>query len=265
MSQRFPKVMGILNVTPDSFSDGGLYQDINLAHKRAMEMLESGADIIDIGGESTRPGAESVSLQEELNRVIPLIKLIKHSQANVVISIDTTKYEVAKAALETGATMINDVSCLRKEKRLVNLSGEYNVPLIIMHSRNTPKEMLKNADYKNVVSEVTSELKAAIQFAENEGLNNIMIDPGIGFAKNYCHNIEILRNLDKFEELKYPIVLGISRKRFIGKMLGLVNPVDRDLATMMIHSVLLNKNIEIIRVHNVELAIQLKTIYEELF
>jgi dihydropteroate synthase len=258
----FPKIMGILNVTPDSFSDGGKYFDSKSATDKALKMIDEGADIIDIGGESTKPGAENVDTSTEIERVIPVIKQIKKTAPDVKISIDTTKYDVALNALDFGADMLNDVSNMRNEPRLADLAAQYNVPLIIMHSRSNPKNMQINPEYSNLWDDLISELSITIESAKNRNAKNIIIDPGIGFAKNYEHNIEILKNLQNLYKLNCPILLGISRKSFIGKMLNISSPENRDFPTAILHSLLLKFKIEYIRVHNVELVSQIKKIYE---
>lgn len=260
----FPKIMGILNVTPDSFSDGGKYFETSKAIEHALMMIDDGADIIDIGGESTRPGAEEVPIDEEIKRIEPVISGIRRHNKEVTISIDTRKYEVAKIALESGANIINDISGLTNDIRILELGKEFNCSLIIMHIQGTPKTMQNNPYYNNVVEEVFNFLNEKINICRNFGVHNIIADVGIGFGKNYEHNIELLRNIAKFKELNVPLLLGISRKSFIGKMTGIVEPENRDIPTALIHALLLNKSIDIIRVHNVKLLSVLKIIYESL-
>lgn len=259
---KFPQIMGILNVTPDSFSDGNKFHDTESAVNHAIEMIEEGADIIDIGGESTRPGSEFVDIDTEIQRVIPVIKIVKMMFPDVRISVDTTKYDVARQALDLGTDMLNDVSCMRNEPRLADLVGEYDVPLIIMHSRDNPKNMQNSPHYDNLFDELINELQNAVDLAQSRGAKQIIIDPGIGFAKNYEHNLEILRNLDKLSILKLPVLLGISRKSFIGKMLGVENADERDFASAIIHTLLLSKNVDIIRVHNVQMFNDILRIHE---
>ncbi len=263
-SHNFPLVMGIVNITPDSFSDGGKITNVDSAVEHSLKMLDWGVDIIDIGGESTRPGSEPVNIETELNRVIPIIKNLKKINSNIKISIDTTKYEVAKEALDCGANFLNDISGLRFEPKLADLAYEYNVPLILMHSRENPKIMQNNPFYNDTINEVKNELKESIKKAESKKISKIIIDPGIGFAKGYEHNIEIINNIDKFYNLNYPILLGISRKAFIGHILKEKTPEKRDIGTLIIHSLLLKFKIDFIRVHNVELISKLKTIYNAL-
>lgn len=260
----FPLVVGILNVTPDSFSDGGEHFTQDNAVDFALKMIDNGADIIDIGGESTKPGAESIDTETEIQRVIPVIEKIKNIDPRINISVDTTKYDFARMALDLGCNMINDVSCLRKEPRLAELAGEYDVPIIIMHSRESPKTMQHLPHYDNLWGELIGELDTSIESAKKSGASKIIADPGIGFAKSYENNLEILKNFDKLYQLNVPLLIGISRKSFIGKMLGIDIPSERDFATIIIHSMLLKYKIEYIRVHNVGMIRQLKMICEAL-
>ncbi|MDT3738397.1 MAG: dihydropteroate synthase [Candidatus Kapabacteria bacterium] len=260
----FPQVVGILNVTPDSFSDGGEHYQGDKAVDFALKMIDHGADIIDIGGESTKPGAESIDTETEIQRVIPVIKKIKNIQPQIKISVDTTKYEVARTALDLGCNMINDVSCLRKQPRLAELAGQYDVPIILMHSRENPKTMQQSPHYNNLWDELLGELRTSIESAKKSGATKIIADPGIGFAKSFENNLEILKNFDRLYQLNVPLLLGLSRKSFIGKMLGIDVPSERDFATVIIHSLLLKYKIEYIRVHNTGMTRQLKMICEAL-
>lgn len=252
MRYKIFKIMGILNVTPDSFSDGGDFMDLNQAINRVDWMVFNNVDIIDVGGESTRPNAPIITTEEEIKRVIPVIKEIRKIYPNLTISIDTTKYDVAKAALDEGATIINDVSGLQYHTKLAELAAQYDATLIIMHMKGTPQNMQDNPEYDDVVGEVYQFLDNQKFLAQSHGVEKIWIDVGIGFGKKYKHNLELLRNLEKFNELNCPQVLGISRKSFIGKMFDIPNPKDRDLQTVLLHSLLLTKGIDIVRVHNVE-------------
>lgn len=261
----FPKILGIVNVTPDSFSDGGMFLDPRAAVRWGLKLLDDGADILDIGGESTRPGSEPVSITEELKRVLPVIEGIKKERPNAIISIDTMKYEVAKEAIDMGATIINDVSGLQNDIRLALLAAEKNCTLVIMHMQGTPKTMQINPRYQDVVQEVFDFLKSKIEIAREFGVGSIIADVGIGFGKTVEHNWELLRNLPKFYELEVPLLLGISRKSFIGKTLNIENPIDRDLPTLLLHSLLLNYHIDFIRVHNVKQFQMLKTLYHKLY
>lgn len=262
---KFPKIMGILNVTPDSFSDGGKYFSVQSATEHAIKMIEMGVDIIDIGGESTRPFSEPVSPETEIQRVIPVIERILKHHPEACLSIDTTKYDVAFAAVESGVKIINDISGLQSDLRLAALAGYYNIPIILMHIKGTPQNMQKNPIYTNLLDEIYNFLQKQIKLAQSLSAKEIFADVGIGFGKTYEHNIELLRNHSYFLGLNVPMVLGISRKSFIGKMLDIPDPIERDIPTVLIHSLLLNSGASIIRVHNVDNFIMLKKIYFELF
>jgi dihydropteroate synthase len=261
---QFPKIMGILNVTPDSFSDGGKFFSEDKAVAQGLKLLDDGADILDIGGESTRPGADSVSEDDELKRVIPVIMKIKKMRPKAVISIDSTKYNVARESVEAGATMINDISGLDNDIRLAELAARQNLGLIIMHIQGKPRTMQDNPIYDNVVNDVFNILKEKIEKAKDIGVQSIIADAGIGFGKTYEHNIALLKNYSNFHALGVPLMIGLSRKAFIGKMLDISDPSQRDIPTVLIHSLLLNKNIDIIRVHNVQLLMMLKKIYQSI-
>ncbi len=244
-------VMGILNVTPDSFSDGGRFFDPAVAFEHARQMVADGADIIDVGGESTRPGAEPVSLEEELRRTIPVIEKLS-GELDVPISIDTYKPEVAKEALGAGAVMINDISGLR-DKKMIGLAAEGDVPVIIMHMKGTPRNMQKNPTYGDVVAEVCNWLGIQAEEAIQGGLSasKVLIDPGIGFGKTFEHNLEILRRLAELKSLGYPIVLGTSRKAFIGAILDLpLNKRMEGTIATVVYSITQGANI--VRVHDVK-------------
>lgn len=257
----FPKIMGIINVTPDSFSDGGVnfwYKD---AINNALQLIDDGADIIDIGGESARPGSESISLEEEINRVIPVIKEIKRLRPSIKISIDTVKYEVAKQSLDLGVEIINDISGLSFEPRLIDLAKEYNAGLILMHIKGKPRTMQLNPTYDDLIGEIANFLHEKVNIAKNENVNDVWVDVGIGFGKTVEDNINLLRNLEKFNNLGAKQVLGISRKSFIGKLHNIERAKDRDLETLLYHSLLLSKNVDIIRVHTVKNYKTMKDIF----
>ncbi|VYT91735.1 dihydropteroate synthase [Clostridium tertium] len=237
-------VMGILNVTPDSFSDGGKYNEVEEAVKRAKVMVEEGADIIDIGGESTRPGADYVSEEEEINRVIPIIKAIK-KELDVVISIDTYKSKTAEAAILAGADIINDVWGFKKDENIAKVAAKYNVPCILMHNR-------EEKPYERLMHEVIYDLVDSINIALEAGVSreNIILDPGIGFAKTYEENLVVMDNLEKIVEIGYPVLLGTSRKSMIGLALGLPTNerVEGTVATTVMG---IMKGCNIVRVHDV--------------
>jgi dihydropteroate synthase len=245
-------LMGILNVTPDSFSDGGKYFNFKDAIKQAVRMAEEGADIIDVGGESTRPGAKPVPIEEELRRVIPVIKeLVK--ELDLPISIDTYKSEVAKKALDQGANMINDISTLRFDPEMRKVASEYDVPVVLMHIKGTPRNMQDNPFYTDVIQEISDYLNESIEIARKAGIaeDKIIVDPGIGFGKRVKDNLDILKNLKKLTHLGKPILIGVSRKSFIGKLLDL--PLEQRLEGSLSASVLAIANgANILRVHNVK-------------
>jgi dihydropteroate synthase len=254
--------MGIVNVTPDSFSDGGVYYSPAAALAQALKLVDDGADIIDIGGESTRPFAAPVSIDQELERVIPLIKSIR-KQSTIPISIDTYKSEVARAALNAGANLINDISALRFDPDMVHLAARSGVPVILMHMQGNPKDMQIAPHYDNLVAEIKMFLAQRRDFALSHGLeaSNLILDVGIGFGKTLSHNLELIRKLDEFLDLGCPLLLGVSRKAFIGKILELP-ATKRDIGTLGAIAVGLTRGAKIIRTHEVALARQLTAIIE---
>lgn len=246
-------IMGILNITPDSFSDGGLYLEKSIAIKRAKQMVEDGADIIDIGGESTRPGAEPVSLAEELNRTIPVIESLA-KEIKVPISIDTYKSVVAERAINAGASIVNDISGLRFDPKMAEVVAKYQVPVILMHIKGTPRNMQKEPFYENVIVEIKQYLEDSIKIALNSGIDKdkIIIDPGIGFGKTFEHNLEIINKLSEFSTLGKPILIGPSRKAFIGKILNDAPPQERIEGTAAAVAISIINGANIIRVHDVK-------------
>lgn len=246
-------IMGVLNVTPDSFSDGGLYFDKAIAIKRAYEMLEDGADIIDIGGESTRPGSERVPLEEEIARTIPLIKEISKN-IKAPISIDTYKSEVARRAIDAGASIVNDISGLRFDPDMPKVVSEYKVPVVIMHINGTPKNMQMNPVYEALIPEIMDYLRMSIRIAVEAGIaeDKIIIDPGIGFGKTFDHNLEIIKNMHEFTFLEKPVLLGLSRKAFIGKILDDAPVSERLEGTAAAVAIAIFNGANIIRVHDVK-------------
>lgn len=258
LSVSTPAVMGILNVTPDSFSDGGQFSGLDAAMQRIGEMVAGGAAIIDVGGESTRPGSDPVSEEDELKRVIPVLEKAVAHFPGTMFSVDTTKYEVAKQALECGAEMVNDVSGLQSEPRLTDLCARYEAILVIMHSKGIPKIMQKRPEYDNVVHDVTLFLKDQAAFASQKGVRQIVIDPGIGFGKNIHHNLGLIAGLQSLRTLGYPIMVGASRKTVIGKILADETgdrPVhDRLAGTIALHYHALIQGADILRVHDVREA-----------
>ncbi len=252
--KEIPYFMGILNITPDSFSDGGRYFNLKDAIFRAKELLEEGADIIDIGGESTRPFSDPVSEEEELQRVIPVIKAIKEEFPSAIISVDTYKSKVAEEALKAGADIVNDISALRFDKNMLNVIKDYNCPIIIMHMQGTPKTMQINPVYDNVIEDIKKFFKNRIEFLVEQGIyfEKIIIDPGIGFGKTFEHNIEILKNLESFYELNRPVLIGYSRKSFIGKIIN-KPPHQREGGTVGVSIFAYLKKVHFLRVHKVDL------------
>jgi dihydropteroate synthase len=244
-------VMGILNVTPDSFSDGGKFLDCEKAIEQGLKMADDGAAIIDVGPESTRPGAEPVSTEEQIRRAIPVIdKLAKKTK--IPISIDATNYEVAKTALDAGAAMINDVTALVDE-RMVQVAAERQVPVVLMHIEGTPRTMQVEPKYKDVVAEVLAFLLDRAKRAERYGIpkERIFIDPGIGFGKTVEHNLKLLAHLDKFVKTGYRVLIGPSRKAFIGKLTGKENPTQRFFGTAASVALCVAAGASIVRVHDV--------------
>ncbi|GGI18435.1 dihydropteroate synthase [Gottfriedia solisilvae] len=237
-------IMGILNATPDSFSDGGKYNEVELAIQHAKKLIADGAKIIDVGGESTRPGAAVVSEEEEIKRVVPIIKALSN-EIDVPISIDTYKSEVAKQAVEAGATIINDVWGAKKDPRIAEVAASYNVPICLMHNRTSE-------NYYSLMSDLICDLVESIQIAKRAGVKDemIILDPGIGFAKTAKQNLEVMNQLEQIKSLDYPVLLGTSKKRFIGQVLG--TEVDERLegtgATVCLG---ITKGCEIVRVHDV--------------
>jgi dihydropteroate synthase len=246
------KIMGILNVTPDSFSDGGKFADTQSAIAQAEDLISAGADILDVGGESTRPFADPVSTEEELRRVIPVIEAVRQKH-KISISIDTTKAAVAREALKAGADIINDVSALKKDPEMITVVQQTSVPVIIMHMQGTPTDMQIKPVYSDVIAEIIGFFTAQIDWITDKGVdrNRLIIDPGIGFGKTLQHNLSILKHLDKFSSLNLPLLLGHSRKRFLGDITGIPAEAQRDLATAVVTALCANKKISIIRVHDV--------------
>jgi len=243
--------MGVINITPDSFSDGGLYFDKDKALEKGLHLVEEGTDIIDIGGESTRPGSEPVSPEEEIRRVIPIITALR-KRTDTLISIDTTKSEVAHAALDAGADIINDISALRFDPRMAPLVAQEEVPVILMHMKGTPRTMQVNPTYEDVLLEVKAFLEESIDKARASGIKKekIIIDPGIGFGKSVKHNLALINNLHILEELERPILIGVSRKSFIGTILD--SPPEERLEGTIASAILsVIHGAHILRVHDV--------------
>ena len=246
-------VMGILNVTPDSFSDGGSYLRRDSAVEQALAMERDGADIIDVGGESTRPGAEKVSVKEEIQRVVPVIEEIT-KRVQIPVSIDTYKSAVAEAAVSAGASMINDISGLRFDPQMPSIAALHKIPVVIMHIKGTPENMQKNPVYTSLISEIMDYLREGIHIAMQAGIpgDRIILDPGIGFGKTVEHNLEIIQRLNEFEGFEKPVLLGHSRKSFIGRILDDLPVTDRLEGTAAAAAIGIFNGANIIRVHDVK-------------
>ncbi len=261
-------VMGILNVTPDSFYDGGKYYDIENALNRARKMVDDGADIIDIGGESTRPSSSYVSADEEIRRIVPIIKELS-KEIHIPISIDTYKADVADKAIKAGAQIINDISGLQADKEMVRVAATNNTPIIIMHIKGRPHDFPKDPVYVELIPEIISFLERRIEYSVKSGIahDKIIIDPGIGFGKGANHNLEILRQLNKFKCMNLPILIGTSRKSFISRVLELSGDNDikendsRLIGTLVTLVIAVSKGANIVRVHDVKEAVQVIKMY----
>lgn len=249
---RFPLVMGILNATPDSFSDGGKFLEINAAVEHGLKLAEDGADLIDIGGESTRPGSAAVSLEEELSRTIPVIELLA-AQTAVPISIDTTKSEVARQAIAAGAEIINDISGLTFDSAMINACAETGAGVICMHIKGTPQDMQDEPHYEDVVSDVRDFLQHRLEVLSESGIpaDRVVVDPGIGFGKTAEHNLQLLANVESLRSLGRPVLIGHSRKRFLSKVLGR-SVEERTAGTIGVAIAAASQSADIIRVHDVQ-------------
>ena len=248
--------MGILNITPDSFSDGGEYNEPEKALSRVNQFLEEGVDLIDIGAQSTRPGAEIIGAEEELNRLIPCMNLIRQTFPNIIISVDTFHSTVAKKALNKGANWVNDISGGRLDPNMHKIISELGCPYVLTHSRGNSKTMNKLTTYKDLIIDVKHELNFYTDLAIEAGISpgNIIWDPGIGFAKTTKQNIEILKNLESFTKDSFPVLIGPSKKRFIGDVLELSNTKERIWGTAAVISRCVQGNVSIVRVHDVQIA-----------
>jgi dihydropteroate synthase len=246
-----PRIMGILNVTPDSFSDGGEWFAFEEAVARGRELISEGADILDVGGESTRPGAGPVELEEELQRVVPVVATLRDAGAQ--LSVDTMKLTVAEAAVEAGATYVNDVTAFRHDPALAGFVADRGCDCCLMHMLGEPRTMQENPVYDDVVDDVRAFLDERAQFAVAAGVreDRIMVDPGIGFGKTLQHNLELLRRLDEIVALGFPVVVGTSRKSFLGRLTGREDPHDRVAATLATTVLALERGASVFRVHDV--------------
>ncbi|MDW8106097.1 MAG: dihydropteroate synthase [Armatimonadota bacterium] len=251
-------VMGVLNATPDSFYDGGRYTTLEAALARAEQMLAEGADILDIGGESTRPGADPVPEAEEIRRVIPLIEAIHARYPKAILSVDTTKSRVAALALQAGACIVNDISGMTFDPRMPEVVAQAGALVVLMHIKGTPKTMQQNPTYDDVVAEVCATLAAHAMRAQQAGIprDHIWIDPGIGFGKTVEHNLQLLRALPQLKALGYPVLIGTSRKSFIGHILGGLPPEERLEGTLATLALAVAWGADIVRVHDVQAAVR---------
>ncbi len=252
------KIMGILNITPDSFSDGMKYLDEEKAIKHCLEMIEDGVDIIDIGGESSRPGAEPISIEDEIKRIIPVIKAIRKI-SDIPISVDTYKSEVAEQSILAGASIINDISGLRFDEKMADVLKKYpDISIIIMHMKGTPKNMQNNPYYDDVVEELIDFFSQRLAFCNSKRISKdrIIIDPGIGFGKRLEDNLQIIKNIYQFKSFDVPVLLGASRKSFIGQIYESI-PEEREAGTLATTAIAVQNEIEFVRVHNVKANKQL--------
>ena len=248
-----PKIMGILNITPDSFFDGGDYNSEHKILNQVEKMLTEGADIIDVGGHSSRPGAKKISIEKETERVIPIINLIAGKFKNIIISIDTFRSEIARKAIEAGASIINDISGGDLDKKMYEVAGELKVPYIIMHMKGVPSNMQNETKYDNIIFDIIKNLSYKIDLAKKAGVLDIIIDPGFGFGKSLKDNFKILKNLSSFKQLNQPIMVGLSRKSMIYKLLE-SSANDALNGTTCLNSISINNGANIIRVHDVKEA-----------
>lgn len=267
MNVKRPKVMGILNVTPDSFSDGGHYSTLTQAVARAFALIDEGADMLDIGGESTRPGAPYVSSEDEIVRTVPVISAIREKarelESDITLSIDTRKPDVAEAAILAGADIWNDVTALTYHERSLAVAADLGCPVILMHMQGTPKTMQAAPRYDNVVGEVSTYLAARARAAQAAGVEHIILDPGIGFGKTLADNLALLANVSEFKSLGYPLLLGTSRKSFIGKIDG--SSVDRRLGGSLASALYgAQSGVDILRVHDVFETVQALKVWEDI-
>ena len=262
-----PRIMGILNVTPDSFSDGGRYEEAELAVKQALRLIDDGADILDIGGESTRPGAVEIDIAEEVHRTVPVIQAIRHAtrdfDEDVVISIDTRKPDVAEAAILSGADIWNDVSALGFDARSPKMAADLGCPVILMHAQGRPETMQENPDYRDAVPDILAWLTGRVEHICEAGVepSAITIDPGIGFGKRQEDNLAILRNLNQFKALGFPILMGASRKSFIGRIDG-SEADDRMGGSIAAALWSAQAGADILRVHDVSATVQAMRVWE---
>ena len=258
-----PKIMGILNVTPDSFYDGGKYKSLKEILNHVEKMIEDGMDILDVGGYSSRPGAKEISINEEIDRVVPVVKFIRKTYPELILSVDTFRSEVARNCLDLGIDIINDISAGCIDKNILDVVAEYNCPYIMMHMKGTPQTMQVNPEYENLIKELLIYFAKRIYLAREKGIIDIIVDPGFGFGKTLDHNYTIMKKIENFKLLDLPILVGISRKSFITKQLD-IDKKDSLNATTALNMYFLEKNINILRVHDVKEAKECIMLHEKI-
>ena len=263
MNFSVPKIMGILNITPDSFYDGGRYNSKEKIQKQIEKMIISGADIVDVGGYSSRPGAKDISIEDELNRVIPAVELIKKKFPETIVSIDTFRSKVASEAIISGADIVNDISGGNLDSNMFETVSRHKVPYILMHMRGNPENMMSKTNYENVTKDVCKYFSQRINKAHSCGINDIIIDPGFGFSKTTQQNYELLNNLEFFKEFQRPIIIGISRKSMIYKTLN-TTPDKALNGSSVLHTISLMKGANILRTHDVKEAVECVKIVSQL-
>lgn len=258
-----PKIMGILNVTPDSFFDGGLYNTEKKVDDHVKKMIEDGIDILDVGGYSSRPGAKEISINEEIDRIIPVIKFVRKNYPKLILSVDTFRSEVARNCLDIGVDVINDISAGCIDEKILNVVAEFNCPYIMMHMKGTPQTMQINPEYENLIKELLIFFAKRILLAREKGIIDIIIDPGFGFGKTLDHNYTIMKKIENFKLLDLPILVGISRKSFITKQLD-VDKKNSLNGTTALNMYFLEKNVNILRVHDVKEAKECIILHEKI-
>ena len=258
-----PKVMGIINITPDSFYEGSRHREMNDILKQVDKMMDQGADLIDIGGYSSRPGADDIPLQEELDRVIPVIRNVADKFPQVRISVDTFRSEVARQALDNGAAMINDISAGLLDNAMMDVVSKYQVPYVMMHMKGTPQTMRSLNQYDDLITEIIHYFSERIRRANELGINDLIIDPGFGFAKNIDQNFELLKRLSHLEHLELPLLIGVSRKSMVHKTLG-IKPEEALNGTTALNMLALDRGASILRVHDVKEAVECCKLYDRI-
>jgi len=258
-----PKIMGILNVTPDSFFDGGLYNTEKKVDDHVKKMIEDGIDILDVGGYSSRPGAKEISINEETDRIIPVIKFVRKNYPKLILSVDTFRSEVARNCLDIGVDVINDISAGCIDEKILNVVAEFNCPYIMMHMKGTPQTMQINPEYESLIKELLIFFAKRILLAREKGIIDIIIDPGFGFGKTLDHNYTIMKKIENFKLLDLPILVGVSRKSFITKQLD-VDKKNSLNGTTALNMYFLEKNVNILRVHDVKEAKECIILHEKI-